>query len=220
MNNQGPIPQPDLRSILNQERDTTSSGINAIRVGTIVSFNPGKQSVVVRLVNPSIVYNAAGGPTSIPPDPVAYTIPDLVQVPVFVLCGGTAFLGMPIAAGDTCIVLFNDRDLDPWWSNGTTGAPPNSDRMHSLADGIALVGIRPATKPILGLPGDGQHVTFGNNQTTMLAILNALIATASATIAACSALDSVKTGGSAAAAIAAAQTQLNAAALLPPEMFQ
>jgi len=66
---------------------------------------------------------------------------------VFILSGGTGHLTFPIASGDPCLVLFNDRDLDLWWSTGNT-AIPNSDRAHDLSDGLILVGFRNQTNPI------------------------------------------------------------------------
>ncbi len=155
MTNQGPINEPGLRSVLDGERLVAFSNLNKVQVGIIQSFNPSKQSATVQLVIQRAVYNTPMEGSLVPPDPTIYLYPLLVDVPVFVLAGGIGYIQMPILAGDPCIVLFNDRDLDPWWTNGTTGAPPNSARLHSLADGIALVGINPSTMPITqaGVPG-------------------------------------------------------------------
>lgn len=150
MTNQGPIPQVSLRDVLNAERDSAFAALNKIQVGTIVSYDATKQKAQVQLVNKRVVYNTPMTTSVVPPDPQLVPYPVFVDVPVFVFSGGGSFLSMPIAAGDTCLVLFNDRDLDPWCTNGTTGAAPNSTRMHSLADGIALVGIRPFSNPIAG----------------------------------------------------------------------
>lgn len=198
MNNQGPIAQPTLPSVLDALADRISSAINCVRVGTVLSFDVGTQSVTVQLVNPAVVYNQQTQGAGISPNPNVYPIPPLVQVPAFVLSGGSAFIGMPISAGDIAIVLFNDRDLDPWWSNGTTGAPAQSDRLHSLADGIALVGIRPATNAIPGLPSDGQHITFGNDVQTLLGVIQTIVLALTALNA--------KTGPDASAAILAVTT--------------
>ena len=151
MTNQGPIPQVSLRDVLNAERDSAFAALNKIQIGTIVSYDATKQKAQVQLVNKRIVYNTPMTTSVVPPDPQLVPYPVFVDVPVFVFSGGGSFLSMPIAAGDTCIVLFNDRDLDPWCTNGTTGAAPNSARMHSLADGIALVGIRPFSNPLAGI---------------------------------------------------------------------
>lgn len=174
MNNQGPIAEPDLRTILDQERDTSYSGFNCVQVGTIASFSAAKMTATVALVLARAVYNQAPINGVIPTTPAIVRYPILVDVPVFMAYGGSAYLTMPVSAGDNCIVLFNDRDLDPWFTNGTTGAPPNSSRMHSLADGIAIVGIRPAVNPLGNVPSDGSHIGFGNASGTLKAALDAL----------------------------------------------
>jgi hypothetical protein len=219
MTNQGPIPQPDLQSILGQDRDSAYSALACVRIGTIVAYDATKQKATIQLVNPSEVWNQAPVGGAIPAAPAVYPIPPLQDVPVLQICGGSAYLGMPIKAGDTCIVWFNDRDLDPWASNGTTGAVPNSTRMHSLADGIALVGVRPFTNPLSNLPSDGKHITFGNGQQTMISLLNGLIAalnalvsTDGAIIGALNSLNSVKDGGDASAAITAASNASSSSA--------
>lgn len=125
----GPIQPPDLTALLNDYRDHMLFRINCHQLGTIVSFNKTSQTASVAL----LVLRVVGDAT------VPY--PVLVDVPVLTYSGGGAVLTMPIASGDTCLVLFNDRDIDNWFENGGTSAP-NTDRAHSLADGLAIVGFR------------------------------------------------------------------------------
>jgi hypothetical protein len=171
----GPIVTPGLRALFDTERGSAAVNINKIQIGTIQSWTPGSQSATVQLVNQRVVFNTPQPGSQTPADPKIIPYPLLVDVPVFVLSGGTAFLGMPIAPGDPCIVLFNDRDLDPWWTTGNTGAAPNTARVHSLADGMALVGVRPSTNPIAGLPSDGQHIAMGNASGSVRQALDLLL---------------------------------------------
>jgi hypothetical protein len=172
--NLGPFVRPDLRWLLDSERDVTLRNINKIDVGIVQSWNAATQSVVVQLVYQRAVYNTPMNSSAIPPDPTVYQVPLLLDVPAWVLSGGSAYVAMPITKGDFAIVLFNDRDLDIWWKNGTIGAVPNTNRVHSLSDAMAIVGIRPATNPIPGLPTDGQHIGIGNQSGTLIAGLVAL----------------------------------------------
>jgi hypothetical protein len=153
MRNQGSIPEQDLRALLDSEQVRLFAKFNGCRVGVINSY--ANQKAVVQLVNTQAVFNTPMTSSVEPTKPTLYPYPLLVDVPVFVLSGGAGYITCPISKGDPCIVLFNDRDLDPWFTAGTLGAPPNSTRMHSLADGIALVGIRPATNPI---PSNGSAI--------------------------------------------------------------
>jgi hypothetical protein len=150
LTNLGPIVPPDLRSFTDTERDVTLSRINKVQIGTIQAYDPSTQSVTVQLVMQCRVYNTPMDTSAVPTAPTIKTYPLMSQVPVFMLAGGSSFIGMPIQPGDTCIVLFNDRDIDNWWTSGTTASPPNSDRMHSLSDGIAIVGINSMLTNLVG----------------------------------------------------------------------
>ena len=60
-------------------------------------------------------------------------MPVLQDVPVFV-CN-------EVSAGDACLVVFADCDVDAWF-DGEDSADPVSGRMHSLSDAFAFVGWR------------------------------------------------------------------------------
>ena len=60
-------------------------------------------------------------------------MPVLQDVPVFV-CN-------EVSAGDACLVVFADCDVDAWL-DGNDSADPVSGRMHSLSDAFAFVGFR------------------------------------------------------------------------------
>lgn len=174
--NLGPIVPPNLRTLFDTEGRALAVSINKIQVGIVQSFIPGQQKCTVQLVSKRVVFNTPMPGSQVPPTPTIYEYPVMVDVPVFVLSGGSAYIGMPVSAGDPCIVLFNDRDIDTYFTNGTVGATPNTGRAHSLSDGMALVGIRPFTKPVPGLPSDGSHMAIGNASGTLRQALDALMA--------------------------------------------
>lgn len=66
---------------------------------------------------------------------------------------------MPIAQGDECLVLFNDRALDTWFQSGVN-APLPSSRLHSFSDAIVLVGLRSQIRSIQNY--DTQRVVLRN----------------------------------------------------------
>lgn len=127
---------PDLPQILNMLKGEVFSQLNCVLVGTIVLFDPTTQTATVK-----VNFQRKLGDRVI-------TFPELSLVPVFVLGGSLGHVNVPVFTGDTCILLFNDRDLDRWHMLGAT-ATPNSDRMHDFSDAIALVGIRPLSSPHL-----------------------------------------------------------------------
>lgn len=126
---------PDLRALLLALRMETSATLNCHQVGQIVSFDAVKQTASVQLA----VLRTT--PDGVLPYPV------LTDCPVFMLGGGGGVITFPIIAGDTCLVLFNDRDLDNWFSSGAI-TPANTPRLHDLSDGLVLVGFRNLSNPI------------------------------------------------------------------------
>lgn len=72
--------------------------------------------------------------------PVLYEYPILVNVPVWGPRGGGAYLNMPIKQGDQALVIFNDRDISNWFA-GKLNGDLATNRLHSIADGIAFVGL-------------------------------------------------------------------------------
>lgn len=74
-------------------------------------------------------------------DPKLVDYPFAADCPVICIGGGTSALTFPIAAGDDCLLFFNDRDLDNWFQGSSTSGNATA-RLHSFSDGIALVGLR------------------------------------------------------------------------------
>lgn len=209
------IVPPNLRALFDALKVEILSEFNCHVIGIVKSFNKTKQTVQVAAVYQRAVFNNPPSATAVQTQPTIVPYPLLFDVPVLVLGGGPASLQFPIAVGDGCMVFFADRDLDPWWSLGTIGALPNSYRMHSIADGVALVGLRNATNALAGYDATrarlvngasqisvGTLIRISNGVTSMLTLLDAIVT-------ALNDLNAVKAGGDASTTINAAQTQIN-----------
>jgi hypothetical protein len=95
---------------------------------------------------------------------------------------------MPVAAGDQCLVIFADRNIDAWFQNGGQSASFNA-RMHDLSDGMVLVGLNALTSTMpaysatevrllygTGKVGiSGNKVTITNGAQTLLTVLDGMI---------------------------------------------
>jgi len=196
---------PDLRSTLTSLKTEIFYDLNCHEIGEIVSFDPATQTASIQLA------------VDIQDSQAVYRYPLLTNCPVFVLSGGGGCITMPVTAGDSCLVLFNDRDIDNWYTTGNE-AVPNSTRMHDLSDGLALVGFRNLSNKIFGY--DSTEVQIRNN-TGKIAItadegkikmsndVGSLLNAMNKVINALSQLNAVKSGGSAATQITAAQTAVN-----------
>lgn len=141
---------PSLASLLDLHKKNTMAQINCHQVGEIVSFNPSTQTAEVQI---KMTYIRNGEIKS---------YPLILDCPCIVLCGGNGRITLPIEKGDSCLVLFNDRDIDNWYSSGQT-MPPRTNRTHAFADAIALVGLRNKQNQISGYFADGVEIKHGNS---------------------------------------------------------
>lgn len=131
--------EPTLKLVLDLLRQDIFANLNCHLIGKIESFNASQQTANISINSKRNTLEDAEN------NLVAY--PLLVDCPVIVLGGGNGSLRLPIAAGDGCLVLFNDRDIDNWFS-GSENAILNTDRKHSFSDSIAIVGLRSLAKSI------------------------------------------------------------------------
>jgi hypothetical protein len=152
------IETPDLRDFLLKRKDEIKSEINCVSIGTINSFDADTQTVDVTINYKRIIRGET-------PRTVSYPI--LVNCPVIILNGGGAYLTFPIDTGDTCIVLFCDRDMDNWVEYGNTDSAPNTDRAHDLSDGIALVGVFSKKNNLETYAADKVKLAFGESYITI-----------------------------------------------------
>lgn len=139
---------PDLSDLMSELKQDIFNNMNCINVGIIQDFDEADQTASIRVAIKRI--------TEIKPDGtrVLAERPVLLKCPVVVLFGGSTYMTFPIAAGDECLVLFNDREIDNFWTTGSVEAP-SSPRTHDPSDAIALVGIRSLQKSISGYLTNG-----------------------------------------------------------------
>lgn len=126
----GPQSQVQIRDVLDRTKDDVFYNLNCVQVGSIVSYDPAKNTASLQI----------GMKRQLPNNEII-DYPVLQDCPVFFLSGGQSYMSMPIQVGDSCLILFNDRDIDTWWATGESNVP-NTPRAHSLSDAICLVGVR------------------------------------------------------------------------------
>jgi hypothetical protein len=156
-----PAAEPTLKDLMDLQYKNILNAVNCHAIGTIQSFNSTAQTVTatINYKKTTLQANALGVY-----GPVLIDYPILVDVPAVILQGGPTYLTFPIAKGDNCLILFNDKDIDNWFSSGQIMAVA-TQRSHSFSDGIALIGIRPMTNPLLNY--DTTRAVLGNGQTVV-----------------------------------------------------
>ncbi len=95
------------------------SSLHCALPGIVISFDAEKQTAEIQ---PAV---KAG----------SMNYPVLSDVPVFMP------VPFDVHAGDACLVIFADVDIDAWFASGQPEIP-GSARKHSLSDGFAFVGFK------------------------------------------------------------------------------
>ncbi len=172
------LKEPGLYDVLMVFKRQMFLSLNCVQIGTIQSFDAAKRTAAMQIVFKQVLK-----------DGTTQNYPQLINCPVFTLQGGGAAVSLPIAVGDTALVLFCDRNLDTWATTGSQ-QPPADGRLHDISDGIALVGLNwsgDATIPAvvadeasLNYGGakvalSGGLVAVKNSSQSLLTILNNLL---------------------------------------------
>jgi hypothetical protein len=130
---------PDFNILLEALKNEMMHQLNCVKIGVVQAFYPGNANnaptVDVKVAFTQVISTAADGTRTL-----AEYAP-LLKVPVSFQQGGGCIMTFPVAAGDECLILFNDMQLDNWLLSGA-GQPPSIDRTHDWSDAIAIVGVR------------------------------------------------------------------------------
>lgn len=165
MPDQNLIPNdPELIDVLNLLKKDIMLNLSSHHVGIIQTFDAPKQTAQVKIAYTQTHYKPNAITGNYEASYVDYPI--LLDCPVvFLGSGGPSggSLTFPIAKGDECLVLFNDRDIDNWFS-GAGATAPASLRLHSISDGFALVGIRSLGNAIKSFSTDKLQLRFGDTK--------------------------------------------------------
>lgn len=140
---------PTLASLLNAFKEVIYNTLNCHKVGKIVSFDASNQTARAEMLIPKIL------------DGKIVDYPVLVDCPVFVLSGGNARITMPIQAGDSCLVAFNDEDMDNWFATGAK-QEAGTNRKHSFTDGLIFVGVRHQANKISDYSANNLQIKMGS----------------------------------------------------------
>jgi len=180
-------PQVDLnlRGLLDLHRKEIMLSLNCHAIGRVQKFNAERQTIEATIQYTRTYFQATDNGQF---EQRQRNYPVLLDVPLLVMGGGGAHLTMPIKGGEDCLILFNDKDMDNWFA-GAVNKPVASGRLHSFADGIAIVGLHSLANSIADydpdravLRGAGgasvgvdEKVQIKNAATSLLVVINGLI---------------------------------------------
>lgn len=139
--------------VLNALKRDVMLNMNCVQIGIIESFDSAKQTATIRMAIKQVASIAPDGTKTLRERPLVF------QCPVMILYGGNSYITFPIAPGDNCIVLFNDRQIDEWLLNGGVQVP-TTGRAHDFSDAIAIVGLRSFQNSIANYLANGIRLAF------------------------------------------------------------
>jgi hypothetical protein len=128
---------PDLHTAIGMADNKSALDFNCMRIGIVQEFYKEDLTVSVLITNKRedrLNNNGTQQSRNFA----------LIRAKV---CYCNPFITCPISAGDECILLFNDREIESWFINGEVN-PIAYSRMHDLTDAVAIFGIRSLPKMI------------------------------------------------------------------------
>lgn len=84
-------------------------------------------------------------------------LPELHDVPIKYPQGGGVVMTHPVKTDDEGIAIFSSRPFDKWWKEGGEKGQVNQ-RMHSLADGMYVPGIRSTPRKLSNVSQDSVQI--------------------------------------------------------------
>lgn len=133
------LTDPSWPEILRAVQDQLAARLHTALPGIVKSYAVASQTAEIQLAV------QLGGEN----------VPPLAEVPVMWPGGAAGFLHVPLAAGDTVMVVFSEEDFGSWYVTGSVSAPSVLAR-HGL-HAVAIPGLR---RDGAAFGATGGHVTL------------------------------------------------------------
>lgn len=127
---------PNLESVIQRAIDFNLSQVNTCLPGIVTRYDHAKQQADVQ---PALKKKYQTGEV--------VSLPVIPNVPVAHPRAGQSIVHMPIAVGDTVLLIFSQRSLDKWLSSGGQVDPEDARKFH-LSDAFAIPGGYAFSNPV------------------------------------------------------------------------
>lgn len=141
-----------LESVLREAMDARVADVHTALPGKIVNYDAEKQVADVQPMVRDVFYDVQGTLKT-------RSFPVLPSVPVAFLRGGGFFVSLPLAVGDTGMLIFSELPIDRWRSSGQESHPVNA-RRHGVGNAVFYPGVSPRAKA-LAEDGVAQNLVLG-----------------------------------------------------------
>jgi hypothetical protein len=145
---------PGLADVLREVFESALSDLHTACPGKVIAYDAATQTATVEPQIKKALPLRAGGT-------VLETLPRIQSVPVLHFRSGTAYVHIPIAAGDFVLLVFCERDINEWRRLGTV-VDPGDQRMHGLSGAVAIPGLFPSASMIAAPDAAAIEVGIGS----------------------------------------------------------
>lgn len=136
--------------------DVTKNEIRKVAVATVTAVNASAQTVDVQLAVNNPIFDELGNVATEP-------APSLSDVPLGVMRGGGFFVWMPVAVGDSVLVLFSDLSADVWRAGDGTAQDPGWVGKHTMDSPFAVPMVAPDAKIFTDPGADSGKLIIGKD---------------------------------------------------------
>lgn len=137
-------------------RDVLKNDIRKIAVATVTAVNATAQTVDVQLCTNNPLFDDAG---NVFMEPAA----SIAGVPLGCLRGGGFMIWLPVAVGDSVLILFTDLSADTWRSGDGSPQDPAWLGVHTADSAFALPMFAPDSRPLTSPPTDATKIIIGQD---------------------------------------------------------
>lgn len=149
---------PTLAEVIRRAWDARMLDVHTSMPGMVVSYDAATQTADVQPMLRRPMRDQDG-------ERVVEELPVVPGVPVLFPRTASAFVSLPIAAGDFVLLAFCEGSIDAWRGTGDV-ADPGDERRHNLSHAVAIPGVYPAAQAL----GDAHstNVVIGHDGGTQI----------------------------------------------------
>jgi hypothetical protein len=125
-----PLPR-STAEILGLYADTIRADMRKCLPATVTAVCPNRQTVDVQIAINQPLFTDLG-------DVVTETAPSISDVPLGIMRGGGFFVWLPVAVGDSVLLVFSDLSTDTWRSGEGQPQPPGFMGVHTADSPFAI----------------------------------------------------------------------------------
>lgn len=131
------------------------TAIHTALPGSIISYDYTTQKAVIQPLLNKVWSDGTTTP-----------MPVLENVPVIFPRAGGASLTFPVVEGNTCLLLFIERSIDLWLTQGGQ-VNPDDPRKFDLSDAVAIMGLFPFSESSEAINNQDVLLTYQNSSITI-----------------------------------------------------